>query len=205
MFARLFGHKNTKSDNWIFGTMLVAGLAGLAAAFTLTVEKIHLLEDPNAILTCSINLVLNCTAVMQTWQASVFGFPNSLIGLMGYPVVIAVAVAGLCGVKFPTKFLRAATVGYGLGLIFAYWLFFQSVFVIQVLCPWCLIVTFVTTVIFETLLRYVLRENTFDLSSKNHKKVLEWLKRDYDKLAVAIWIVLMIAIVLIKFGDGLFT
>ena len=201
-----FGEKKSveRSNRWIFGTMLAAGLAGLIAAFTLTVEKFHLLENPNAVLSCSFNLVLNCATVMQTWQSHVFGFPNSLIGLMGYSVVIAVAIAGLCGVKFPKKFMQAAQIGYGLGLIFAYWLFFQSVFVIQVLCPWCLVVTFVTTIVFEALLRYNLRENNFDLSRKTHQKVSEWLKKDYDKVIVAGWVVLMIAIVFIKFGEGLF-
>jgi uncharacterized membrane protein len=201
-----FGEKKSveRSNKWIFGTMLVAAIAGLLAAFTLTVEKFHLLENADAVLSCSFNVVLNCASVMKTWQASVFGFPNSLIGLMGYAVVITVAVAALSGVKFPRKFLIAAQICYGLGLIFAYWLFFQSVFVIQVLCPWCLIVTFVTTIIFEALLRYNLRENTFGLSKKNHKIVSEWLKKDYDKVVVAGWIVLMIAIVFIKFGEGLF-
>jgi len=184
--------------------MLVAGIAGLAAAFTLTVEKFHLLENPDAVLTCSFNLVLNCATVMQTWQASVFGFPNSLIGMMGYSVVITVAIAGLSGVKFPKKFMQAAQICYGLGLIFAYWLFFQSIFVIQVLCPWCLVVTFVTTIVFETLLRYNLRENNFDLPKKTHQKVSEWLKKDYDKVIVAGWVVLMIAIVFVKFGESLF-
>jgi uncharacterized membrane protein len=193
-----------RSNAWIFGVMLVAGLAGLIAAFTLTIEKFHLLQNPNAVLSCSFNLVLNCATVMQTWQSHVFGFPNSLIGIMGYSVVVTVAIAGLSGVKFPKKFMQAAQIGYGLGLIFAYWLFFQSVFVIQVLCPWCLAVTFVTTIVFEALLRYNLRENTFGLSKKTHQQVSEWLKKDYDKLAVAIWIVAMIAIVFIKFGEGLF-
>jgi uncharacterized membrane protein len=201
-----FGEKKSvsRSDKWIFWTMLAAATAGLIAAFTLTVEKFHLLENPNAVLTCSFNLVLNCATVMQTWQSSVFGFPNSLIGLMGFSVVITVAVAGLSGIKFPRRFLQAAQICYGLGLFFAYWLFFQSLFAIQVLCPWCLVVTFVTTLIFETLLRYNLRENTFNLSSSAHKKVLAWLKKDYDKLVVAAWIVVLIAIVFIKFGEALF-
>ena len=201
-----FGKKKSieRSNAWIFGTMLVAAIAGLAAAFTLTVEKFHLLANPDAVLSCSFNVVLNCASVMKTWQASVFGFPNSMIGLMAYPVIITVAVAVLSGVKFPRKFLYAAQICYGLGLLFAYWLFFQSVFVIQVLCPWCLIVTFVTTIIFETLLRYNLRENTFNFSKKTHKKISEFLKKDYDKLIVASWIVIMIALVFIKFGEGLF-
>jgi uncharacterized membrane protein len=193
-----------KSNKWIFGTMLIAAAAGLIAAFTLTIEKFHLLENPDAVLSCSFNVVLNCASVMKTWQASVFGFPNSLIGLMGFSVVITVAVAGLSGVKFPRKFLQATQICYGLGLIFAYWLFFQSIFVIQVLCPWCLVVTFVTTIIFDTLLRYNLRENNFNLSKTTHQKVKEWLEKDYDKVIVAGWIVLMIALVFIKFGESLF-
>lgn len=201
-----FGEKKSveKSNKWIFGTMLVAAVAGLAAAFTLTVEKFHLLENPDAILSCSFNLVLNCASVMKTWQASVFGFPNSLIGLMGYAVVITVAIAGLSSVRFPRKFMQAAQICYGLGLVFAYWLFFQSVFVIQILCPWCLVVTFVTTIVFETLLRYNLRENNFNLPKKTHQKVNDWLKKDYDMVVVAGWLVLMIALVFIKFGESLF-
>jgi uncharacterized membrane protein len=202
MFKRKTDTKH--ADKWIFGTMLFFGIVGLVASLVLSTEKIHLLQDANAQLTCSINLVLNCASVMQTWQASVFGFPNSFIGLMGYPIVITLAVAALCGVHFPKKFMVAAQLSYGLGLLFAYWLFFQSVFVIQILCPWCLFVTTATTFLFDTLLRYNLRENNFSFSKSTHKRVLEFLKKDYDKLIVAAWLLLMVAVVIIKFGDALF-
>jgi uncharacterized membrane protein len=183
--------------------MLVFGIFGLISSFTLSVEKIHLIKDAGAQLSCNFNVVLNCASVMKTWQAELFHFPNSYIGLMAYPVVITVAVAALSGVKFPRKFMFAAQIGYGLGLIFAYWLFFQSVYVIQVLCPWCLVVTFSTTIIFETLLRYNLRENNLYLSKQAHKKVLGWLQKDYDKFAVAAWLFLMLILVLVKFQDSL--
>lgn len=192
------------ANHWIFGTMLFFGAAGLVAAFVLSVEKLRLLENPTAALSCNFNLILNCATVMKTAQAHVFGFPNSFIGMMGYPVVITVAVAGLAGVRLPRRFLQLAQVGFGLGLIFAYWLFFQSVYVIGVLCPWCLIVTFSTTLIFETLLRYNLRENSFGLSKNSHARVLIFLKKDYDKLAVAGWLLLMVLLVLLKFREGLF-
>lgn len=207
MLTKLFNRstdKTERSNRWIFGTMLVFGAAGLISSFLLSVEKVHLLQDPNASLSCSVNLILNCASVMKTWQSSLFGFPNPFIGLMAYPVVITLAVAGLSGVRFPRKFLYVAQLCFGLGLIFAYWLFFQSVFVIQVLCPWCLIVTTATTILFDTLLRYNLRENTFSLSKNAHKKVLEFLNKDYDKLIVASWILLMVALVFIQFGAGLF-
>jgi uncharacterized membrane protein len=193
-----------RSNRWIFATMLLFGAVGLAASFILAVEKLHLLENPNAQLSCSINLVLNCASVMQTWQSSLFGFPNPYIGMMAYPVVIVVAVAGLAGIRFPRPFMFAAQICYGLGLIFAYWLFFQSVYAIQILCPWCLFVTAATTIIFDTLLRYNVRENNLYLSKKMHKKFLKLFDKDFDKLFVAAWLVLMTALVFVQFGESLF-
>jgi len=194
-----------KSNRWIFATMLVCGLVGLAASFILAVEKLHLLENPDAQLSCSINVVLNCASVMKTWQSSLFGFPNPYIGMMAYPVVIAVAVARLSRVRFPRPFMLAAQICYGLGLVFAYWLFFQSVYVIQILCPWCLFVTVITTILFDTLLRYNVRENNLYLPKKIQKKVLKFFEKDYDKLFVASWLVTMVVLVFTQFGEGLFT
>ncbi len=205
MFS-FFGKKKRgeHSNKWIFGTMLAFGAIGLAASFVLAIEKIHLLQNPEAVLSCSFNLVLNCSTVMQTWQSSLFGFPNMYIGLMAYPVVITVAVAGIAGVKFPRSFLVVANTCYLLGAIFAYWLFFQSVYVIEVLCPWCLIVTFATTILLATITHYNLRENTFHFSKTVNKSVQRFLEKDYAKLITASWIVLMIALVVAKFGESLF-
>lgn len=184
--------------------MAIFGFVGLAAAFVLTLEKFHLLANPDAVLSCSFNLVLNCSTVMQTWQSSVFGFPNMLIGLMGYPVVITVAIAGICGVKFPRRFLIAANLVYLLGALFAYWLFFQSLYVIQVLCPWCLIVTFSTTLLFASMTHITLKDNVFLLPKSLNRQVQSFLSKDYHKIIVAVWIVFLTALVFVKFGDALF-
>lgn len=207
MFNKMLGRHSKDqlhSDRWVFGVMLFFGLAGLASAFTLTVEKFHVLENPNAVLSCSFNVVLNCATVMQTWQASAFGFPNSLIGLIGYSIVVTVAVAGLARVQFARWFLLTANFFYLLGALFAYWLFFQSVYVIQVLCPWCLVVTFATTILLATMTHYNLRHNTFGFKSSVQKKIETYLVGDYDKLLTAIWIVLLVSLVFLKFGDALF-
>lgn len=204
MLSKLFHKDLSSSDTWLFGTMLVAAVFAFLASFTLSVEKLELLKDPDAVLSCSVNMVLNCASVMKTPQATVFGFPNSYIGVAGFAIVIAVAMGGLLGVKYTRSYLVTAQVFYGLGLLFAYWLFFQSVYVIQVLCPWCLVVTAATTLVFETLLRHNLRANNFGLSKKNNKLVQSWLDQDYDKLLVAGWLVLMVALVVVKFGNALF-
>lgn len=202
MFSKLFKHKDMtfKSNRWIFGTMLAFGIVGLAAAFVLSVEELTVLKNPDAILSCSFNVVLNCSTVMQTWQAHVFGFPNMYIGLMAFPIIITVALLGLSNAVLPRWFWRAANIGYLLGTLFAYWLFFNSLYVIQVLCPWCLLVTFSTTLILASMTRFNVRENTFQIKKPLFKKVQKFYTDGYDKLVVASWIVLLIFLVFVKFG-----
>jgi uncharacterized membrane protein len=196
--------KSVQANRWIFGTMLAFSIVALAAAFVLSVEEIHVIKNPQAVLSCTFNLVLDCSKVMQTWQASVFGFPNMFIGLMAYPVLITIAILGLSGTRFPVLFLRLANIGIALGALFAYWLFFNSVYVIQVLCPWCLVVTFSTTMILAAITHYNLRQNTFGLSKSNNKLIQTFMDNDYDKVALVSWIVLLIALVFMKFGGALF-
>jgi len=207
MLSKLFSKKSAKeelSNKWIFGTMLVFACTGLTAAFALSVDEIVVLQNPDAVLSCTFNLVLNCATVMKTWQAHAFGFPNMFIGLMGFPIVVTIALLGLSKVKFPRWFLIGAEIGYALCFLFAQWLFFNSVYVIQVLCPWCLVVTFSSTILFATITRYNLQDDTFHLSKKYAKIAKRYLEGDFDKLFVAAYIVLLVALVFAKFGDALF-
>lgn len=205
VWNKIFGRSRQEKNsiNWTFGTVLVAAILGLLAALTLSIEKYHLLQNPDAILTCSFNLVFNCSVVMQTWQASVFGFPNSLIGVALYPAAIVLALFALSKVELPYWIRITAQVIAILGAFFAYWLFFQSVYVIEVLCPWCLVVSFVTTLILASITHYNLRENTFNLAKPLNAKVQRFMQSDYDKLITAAWIVLLICLVVLKFGDSL--
>jgi uncharacterized membrane protein len=204
MFSYAKRSVTEKSNKWVFGTMLFFGVIALVASFVLAIDEFQLLKDPNAVLSCSFNVVLNCSTVMKTWQAHVFGFPNMFIGLVGFPIVITVAIVGLTGARLSRWFWVLANICYGLGALFAYWLFFNSLYAIQILCPWCLIVTFSTTVIFSAITHYNLHENTIQFSKKANERIQSLLKKDVDKLLVASWVVLLIALVFIKFGNSLF-
>ena len=81
--------------------MLIAGVAGLAASATLTVEKMRILADPDYVPSCSINPVLSCGSVMVTPQAEVFGFPNPLIGIVAFTVVVVTGVLAIGNVALP--------------------------------------------------------------------------------------------------------
>lgn len=194
-----------RSDNyWIFASMLVGSLLSLLASFVLSVDAVELAKNPDAVLSCSVNTVINCATVNNHPSAHMFGFPNAFIGLMAEPVVITVAIAGLSGLKFNRRFMFAAQIGYTLGFIFAYYLFFISYFVIGALCPWCLLVTLTTTLVWFAITRYNIRENNLYLSAKLQQKLHALTEKDYDKLAMVILIVVVTFAILIKYRDGLF-
>ena len=134
-----------RSTPWV---LLFSGIIGLFAAFTLTQDKIAILADPNYIPSCNINPVLACGSVIVTEQASVFGFPNPIIGLISFSVVITLAVLLLARVVLPNWVWLGLNLGALGGLAFAIWLIVQSLYVIEALCPWCMVAWVGTILIF---------------------------------------------------------
>lgn len=205
-FLEFFTHKErTLRDNrWIFTSMLVGSILSLIASLVLSMEAFELAKNPEVALSCSINVILNCATVALHPSASLFGFPNSFLGLMAEPVVITVAIAGLAGIAFPKRFMFVAQIGYTLGLLFAWYLFYTSFVVIGSLCPWCLLVTLTTTMVWFSITRYNIREENLYLPSKVSKRAQHWISKDYDKLVLASIVVLSLAAIIIKYGDGIF-
>ena len=198
------GEKRLRDNRWIFTSMLIGAALSLLAAFVLSVEAVQLAKNPNAQLSCSVNLVLNCATVAKHPSAELLGFPNSFFGLMAEPIVIVIAIAGLAGVVFPRRFMFGAQIGYTLGFIFAWYLFSVSFFVIQALCPWCLLVTLTTTFVFFAITRYNIREDNLYLPKQLSTKMKALIDKDYDKLLLASIVVLAIAAIFIKYGESLF-
>lgn len=133
--------------------LIIASLAGWWAAFQLTMDKFATLENPNAALGCNISVFLSCGTNLESWQGSVFGFPNPIIGVAGWMAVLVMGVAVIAGVRFPRWFWGL----FGLGILFSFvfiaWLIGQSFFDLHTLCPWCgvtylaVIPTFLATVV----------------------------------------------------------
>lgn len=120
--------------------LLVGGSIGLVAAFVLVVEKIALLRDSEYVPTCSINPVLNCGSIMQTAQAEAFGFPNPLIGVASFPVLMATGAALLAGAALRRWYWWGLQAGVIFGAVFVGWLIVQSLYRIGALCPYCMVV-----------------------------------------------------------------
>ena len=82
------------SDRRLALGLLAAGLIGLVASTTLLIERLRLAGDEEYVPTCSLNPVLSCGSIMESAQASLLGFPNPVIGVAGFPVVLATGAAG---------------------------------------------------------------------------------------------------------------
>lgn len=118
--------------------MLGGGIAGMIAAFLQTTEKITLLKNKDAILTCDLNSVFSCSNVLNAWQSSVFGFPNSLMCLALFTIFASMALVGVTGGVLPRRMrlgIQALSI-FTLG--FALWFLTQSIYVIGSLCLLCI-------------------------------------------------------------------
>jgi uncharacterized membrane protein len=120
--------------------VLIAGVIGLIASATLTVEKIKLLLNASYVPSCNINPIVSCGSVMTTRQASVLGLPNSLIGIAAFAVVAVSGVLAVTKVPLPRWYWIGLTAGTLAGAGFVHWLIFQSLYRIGALCPYCMVV-----------------------------------------------------------------
>lgn len=177
--------------------MLVSSIIGLIAALVLSIDAVALAANPDVVLSCNINSKISCGTVGTSWQANLLGFPNAYLGLMAEPVVITLAVAGLGGVRFPRWFMLLAQAVYAIGFVFAYWLFFQSYFVIGALCPWCLTITVTTTLVFMSLTRINILEGNFGEAVR--QKLAYPLKVGADIAVTVILIAILAAMVLTRY------
>ncbi|KJK56395.1 vitamin K epoxide reductase family protein [Saccharothrix sp. ST-888] len=119
--------------------LVVTGAVGLAASVELTLDKIRLLQNPSYVPSCNINPIISCGSVMRSSQAAVFGFPNSLIGLVAFGVVIAIGAGMLAGATYRRWFWLGLQAGVVFGIGFVTWLMTQTLYSIGALCPYCIL------------------------------------------------------------------
>ena len=140
--------------------LIVLGLVGFVAAFALTLDKFALLENPDTPLSCNFSVLIGCGTNLNSAQGEVFGFPNSLLGLAFWAGVITVGAALLAGASFDRWFwvlFALAVVG---ATVLVVWFISESLFVLRVLCPWCMVTWAVTIPVFWLVVLHALRSGT---------------------------------------------
>lgn len=133
--------------------LILLGTVGLVMSGLILHDKMQLLQDADFTPACTLNDVLSCTDVMNSSQADAFGFPNPFIGLVGFGVVVAIGVALLAGAQMRAWFWYGFVAGLVFAVGFVHWLEYEAVYVIDALCPYCMVVwavvlpLFVSTVV----------------------------------------------------------
>ncbi len=151
--------------------VLIGGVIGLFASMTLTVEKVRILLDPIYVPSCNVNPIVSCGSVMTTPQASLLGFPNPLLGIAGFTVVVVTGVLAVAKVPLPRWYWIGLAVGILVGVAFVHWLIFQSLYRIGALCPYCMVVWAVIATLLVVVASIVfgpMRENREARSASGH-------------------------------------
>lgn len=177
--------------------LLIGGIIGVFCAGILTVEKIQLLKHPSAQLACDLNPIVACGSVINTWQASAFGFPNPIIGLVGFSVVATVGAGILAGATFKRWFWLGLQTGVTFGALFVTWLQYQSIYQIGALCPFCMVVWSVMIPIFLYTTIYNLREGNIKVAKKL-QSVSKFVQGHHLDILLA-WYLLIITAILTHF------
>lgn len=183
--------------------MVVSGVLGLYTSFVLSIEAWHLAANPQATFSCDLSSVVSCGTVARSWQAQLLGFPNAFLGIAFEVVVITISVAAIGGVRFPRWFMLGTQALYTVALLFAYWLFHQSYFDIGALCPWCLLITVTTTLVWAGLTRWNVRDGHLRLPGRAGPWARDFVAAGTDWYITVAWLVLLAAAVLLKYGPSL--
>lgn len=178
---------------WLY---VIGGAVGFLASFVLSVEEYLSLLNPGYVTSCSLNPVVSCGSVMESDQATLFGFPNPLIGVAAFAVVVTAGVVLLAGFHAPRWFWLGLQIGTTLGVVFVHWLIVQSLYEIGALCPYCMVVWVVTIAIFTyTTLHNLERQY---LPTGGARSAVLGLTR-FHTLAVVLWYLVIVALILQAF------
>jgi uncharacterized membrane protein len=176
--------------------VLIAGVIGWFASMTLMVEKIKILLNPLYVPSCNINPIVSCGSVMVTPQASLLGFPNPLLGIVGFTVVVVTGVLAVTKVSLPQWYWVGLTVGTLVGAAFVHWLIFQSLYRIGALCPYCMVVWVVTISLLVVVSSIALRPVPKSRDSVVLRVLFQWRWS-----IAALWFTAVFLLIMVRFWN----
>ena len=176
--------------NYLAYLVILGGIVGTWAAFTLLLNRIEYFKNPNFIPPCSINIWLDCGIVMKSKWASLFGFPNTIIGLITYPTAIFTGLIMLLNQKNHRGLMLVCNFLAGIGMITNFVLLYISAYLISSLCPWCILAGIATSNIFFGILHYNILHNHIKFG-KYQDFVQSRIRGGWDFLWVIIYYLFM--------------
>ena len=176
---------------------VATGLVGMISSLALTYDKIQVLSDKAYEPSCNINPILSCGSVMKTEQASLFGLPNTVFGLIAFTMLLTFGFLLIGGAVVKRWVWIAAQVAATIGVIFMHYLFFQGVYRIQAICPWCFVIWMITIPTFWYITLYNLQQK-YILLPKVLRSAALFMRRNHGTILL-VWYVIIIGIIIQHF------
>ena len=173
------------------------GLVGMISSLALTYDKIQVLSNKAYEPSCNINPILSCGSVMKTEQASLFGLPNTVFGLIAFTMLLTFGFLLIGGAVVKRWVWIAAQVAATIGVIFMHYLFFQGVYRIQAICPWCFVIWMITIPTFWYITLYNLQQK-YILLPKVLRSAALFMRRNHGTILL-VWYVIIIGILIQHF------
>lgn len=177
--------------------LIIGGIVGLVCSFIIAFDEVKILQNPHFQPNCDLNPIISCGSVMQSKQAHAFGFPNPFIGLMAFPILITTGAVLLCGAKLKRWYWLGLEAGAIFGLGFVHWLFFETVYRIHALCPYCMVVWVVTISTFWYVTLYNLQTHAIRLPA-SWQKVGFFIRRHHLDILM-LWLLIITGLILKHF------
>jgi len=179
---------------WI---LVIGGALGIIAAGILTYDDNQILKNPSYIPSCNLNPVIACGPVIASKQAQAFGIPNPWIGLSAFAIVLATGMALLAGAKFKRWYWLGLEAGTIFGVVFVHWLFFETVYRIHALCPYCIGVWVITITTFWYVSLYNFRHGYLKLPT-SLKPVGRFINKHHLDI-LALWFLIIFLLIMNHF------
>lgn len=171
----------TKESRSLYGLIVGASAVGLVSSFLQLLDKLIHLKNPTANLACNISSVFNCSNVLDAWQSSFFGFPNSMMCMIFFSVMLGVALVGATGSSL-NKVLRLVMHFFSVFfLFFGAWYLWQSIYVLGAVCIYCM---FCYAAVIAINFAWV-RTNVLDLPYSKVKQKL--IRSNWDIVFWMVW------------------
>lgn len=178
--------------------LIVCGLIGFAGSFALTLESFLRLSEPERIASCELNVFVTCGPSMDSAMGSFLGFPNPVLGVAVFPVVIAIgALLLITRFDAPRWFWQAFVAGTSLGMVFVVVMIFTSLHDLGSLCPYCMVVWAAMIPLFAYSVGYARQEGALGQGGGPRS----WLVRNRMVVVVGIFVSLFAWVFLVLGSD----
>lgn len=177
--------------------LVIGGIIGFICAVVLTYDHNQIAHNPNYVPSCNLNPIIACGQVVKSKQAEAFGFPNPYIGLVAFPMVATIGLALFAGAKFKRWFWLGLEAGTIFGIGFIHWLFFETVYRIHALCPYCMVVWVVTITTFWYTTLYNIQAGHINVPLRM-KPVTDFMVRHHLDILV-LWFLVIAGLILKHF------